>query len=52
MTKLKIEITVLDGKYREDNEGSAFKRNLKDWLGFHQIFYFEGLGAINQRKMH
>jgi len=26
--------------------------NLKDLAGFHQMFYFEGLGAINQRKMH
>ena len=52
MTKHKIEITVLDGKYREDNEGSAFKLNLKDFAGFHQMFYFEGFGAINQRKMH
>lgn len=48
----RIEITASDGKFSEDNESSAFKVDLKKWVGFHQIFYFEAWSKLSQRKKH
>lgn len=48
----RIEITVLERKFREDNEGNVFKLNLKERVGLHQIFDFEGIGQLSQMKKH
>lgn len=48
----RIEITVLERKFREDNEGNVFKLNLKEWVGLHQIYDFEGMGELSQMEKH
>lgn len=45
----KIEITLSDGKFPEVSEG--FKLNIKDWVGFHQVFYFEELGNVREKSI-